>query len=334
MRILDVDLQNVLSKLSREELDLVEQEVSKKRFSLKSGSLGIDTNPFYSTDDLREAVANAIGSDRASAIDDDKAIADIKDEDEKNWASVNRDVTDSFGRKSSVRKIPKFAIESLIGRAKMMNRGQAYISSISGLSYDELQKLDPISDAMKGPSGDQRHTTDPKYGINAFDKSNILDILKAKAELQKYVNNIPKSEFGGLRKQFEESRNNPSMSYESPQAEEIAMLNTLFGKDESIGRIKIQNYINMVDIYEAFEEREKSIGSKTNNGIFAKIKSFFSSLKKSKKVEALPEGRDSAKSERDEFLASTKVSPEEAKYTISENNRGNQDKGKSDDLIK
>lgn len=334
MRILDVDLQNVLSKLSREELDLVEKEVSRKRFSLKSGSTWSGANPFYNTDDLREAVANAIGSDRASVIDDDKAIADIKDEEEKNWESACRDVADSYGRKTSVRKIPKYAIESLIGRAKIMNKGQAYLNDMSGLSYEELQKLDPISDSMTRTSGDQRYVIDPKYGINAFEKSNILEILRAKAGVQEYVNNMPTKGFSSIKKQFEESRNNASMMYERPQEEERATLNRLFGNDDSTERRRIEDHINMADIYEAFEEREKSISSKTNNGLFAKIKSFFSSLKKGKKVEALPEGRDSVKLERDEFLASTKISPEDAKYTISENNRGNQDKGKSDDLIK
>jgi len=307
MRILDIELQDILNNMSQEELD----KLDKALYDVKRNSMhSININELFDSEHVQQAIEKAGRPDLSNNIDDDKAISEIKNEDEKMIKKAIRAPIMPGGAPRSVRSIPEKSIKNLIRRAKVMNSGAKYMEGLKGKSLEELEAIEH----KQSMSSEEKNKIDPKYGINEFDKREIEYIMKAKAYAKEVVTRLPEKQFGEIKSRFENMRNEPGKSYSDPMDEMRESFNSLFG--EGI-MLSMEGNLQMVDLAEAFDGREKKMEAKQQSNFFNKIKSFFKSFgKKKDSQKALPGGQDMSSNQdaRNTFIESNRVSPKDSKY--------------------
>lgn len=329
MRILDVELQQIIDQLDYNELEKLKKAISdiENDRIYRQGISDIDViqNPFINTDELRNLVEAYFGSEKAKVIDDDKAIDDIADKEERESALLQRQPLMPGKNKKPVRVIPEESAYQLIRRAKIMNPGKEYAERFAKMSYEEIKNHRLYDESVK-LDHNTRFNVDLKYGISAADKHEVLKIMEAKAYAREMVSQIPKKQFKSVKRNFEELRNNPHMHYSRTNTEIEAITEKVFGKECDM------NYaaeLNMVDFALAFDDRAKELETKSKNGIWSKIKNFFA---RDKKVKALPEGKVEAnKDSKNEFLTGINVSPDVAKYQVQDSQKKHENKVENKD---
>ncbi len=302
MRIIDVELEQLFKELSDDELAKFWHLANSPVFNSSDSRHHI--NSFYYSEDIHKLLEKIGRSELVSRIDDDKAISDIQDEKEKERAIFTQGTN-----KEPVRRIPEETMKNLISRARAMNPGAKFAEQFIGKSIDEIDyKID------YSMSEEEKQRVDPQYGINEYDKIKVRDIMKAKAYAKSVVGNISSKQLGDIKKRLEGWRNS-GLHYEFSNYEIKDMMKNIFGEELPIE----QEYnIQMVDFMDAIDEKmqEKSKETQYKSGIIEKLKNFFRNLVKGKKTKALPEGKGNNTSERDAFINSVSVSPDQSNYIV------------------
>lgn len=314
MRILDVELQQIIDQLNYNELEKLKKAISDiesdRIYRQGISDVELIQNPFINTDELRNLVEAYFGPDKANIIDDDKAIEDITDKNEKESVLLQRQPLMPGKNKKSVRVIPEESAYQLIRRARIMNPGREYAAEFSKMSSEQIKNYRLYNESVK-LDRDTKFNIDPKYGINTADKHDVLKIMEAKAYVRELVSQIPTKEFKLVKSNFEKLRNNPTAHYSRTGAEIEAMTEKILGKE--CDRIYAEE-LNMADFASAFDDRAKELQAKSKKGIWSKIKNFFA---RDKKVKALPEGKtEENKDLKNDFLAGINVSSDVAKYQV------------------
>lgn len=291
MKILDQDIQDIIATMSKEELN----ELS-------------DYSDYY--------------------FDGDVDIIKLKEQLEKmnkqEQIEILKEDIEAANNKIPERRISILEFKKIINRAELMNPGKKFISEMSGMSKEQLDKYyrDKISKKMLD---DSKYTTDSKYGISTIDKANIIRILKGKAEVKEMVNQLPKKDFKSVKEKFEYLRNNPKYMYNSANKELKEIIKDVFGKED----FEYLNECAIVDFGEAFDAREKELLPKEKKGFFAKIKNLFTKQKQ----KALPEGKEIASekdSRQEEFMSRIKIDTNTMDLNRIINNSEVKDRAKDD----
>ena len=178
------------------------------------------TNPIISSDALNKAI-NSIREkqnlSRYEGFDDDIAISEIADPDEREAAEDMRRYLDlGNGIKIPAREIPFRDIEELVGYVAMMKKGAKYAEQFSSMTSKQL--ADYISYSPEVSLKSLRLTqVDSQYGLTSSEKDKVLRNLLLEKKVQEQVNQIPESSFKERKRKFEEMRNNPrKFFYEFP----------------------------------------------------------------------------------------------------------------------
>ncbi len=298
MRILDTDIQEIFNRMSKLELDRFWSII----FTETSGSVNI--NPFVDFSTIQKTLEKMDKID-ASRVDDDRAISEITDEDERVSIQMQR-----ASPKQPVRSIPKNEIGKLIKRAQIINVGKKYAEQFVSMSREQIKEFRMYDKSVKC-SDNSKYMVDPEYGVSAIEKYNILEILESQAYARELVAQVPEKKLKAVKSRFEQIRNNPSVNYDDTKRELDAMITEVFGAEAEQDMLYD---LAMVDFAKAFEVREKAIEEKSKNSFLSKLKSLFKGRGKEKQ-EALPKGSqfypdnecETAKKEKDEYYRSIAI---------------------------
>lgn len=229
---------------------------------------------------LQDYIGVVAGSNIAKIINDDSAINEIPDENERYLANLSREPLSPGEPPSPARHIDKDSIDSLIRRTQLMRQGEGFAKQFTSMSSQEINNLLSYDESLKLHDS-TKYSIDPAYGISNLDKWNILRVMQTQAYTRELVSQIPPKEFQKIKNRFEHLRNG-GYSDISTMAKEV------FGQEFDLGKYKSR--MQMIDLAEAFNEREKEQAHKSQNNIFAKIKNLFNRFRSGKK--ALPEGKN------------------------------------------
>ena len=280
MRILDTDIQEIVNRMSKPELDRFWGLI----FTETSGSVNINT--FVNSSTIQNVLEKMDKIEKSRFVDDDRAISEITDEDERVAALMQRSPIFPGRPKRSVRSIPKNEIKKLTTRAQTMNVGKKYAQQFASMSKKQIKEFNLYDKSLKH-SGNSKYMIDPEYGVSTIEKHNILEILECQAYARELVAQVPERKLKVVKSKFEQMRNNPLVSYDDTKSELEAMITEVFGAKAEQDMLYD---VAMVDFAEAFEEREKAIEEKTKNSFLSKLKSLFRGKEKQK---ALPKGSQS-----------------------------------------
>lgn len=278
MRILDTDIQEIVSKMLQAELDRFWSSIYTKTIYEQN------INPFIDSSTIQDSLKEVGKIEESKFVDDDKAINEITDKDEKAAIQLLRAPIIPNGPKRAVRSIPRGEIKKLITRAQIMNSGKKYAQQFTSMSRKEILDF-KLYDKSINISDDSKYLVDSEYGINTIEKHSILEILESQAYAKELVAKIPEKKLEYVKRKFEHIRNNPSMIYDNPKRELDAMITQVFG--EQADQSMLYN-IAMVDFANAFGMREKALEEKSKDSLWSKIKNLFS--RSNDKPKALPEG--------------------------------------------
>ncbi len=305
MRILDTDIQEIVNRMSKLELDRFWDIII---FTDKSRSLKI--NPLVDSSTIQKALERMDKIDASRIVDDDRAISEITDEDERVSVQMQRAAIFPGRPKKPVRSIPRNEIKKLIQRAQTMNAGKKYAEQFVSMSKEEIKEFRMYDKSVK-LSDDSKYMVDPEYGVSAIEKYDILKILESQAYARELVAQVPEKKLKATKSKFEQIRNNPSASYNDTERELDAMINKVFGAKAEQNML---SDVAMVDFANAFEAREKAIEEKSKNSFLSKLKSLFKGRGKEKQ-KALPKGSQSypdneyeaTKRQKDEYYKSIAI---------------------------
>lgn len=237
------------------------------------------TNPIISSDALNKAI-NSIREkqnlSRYEGFDDDIAISEIVDPDERQNAEIKRMPLTVNSSKNSIRSMPLQDIEELVKYVATMKKGAKYAEQFSSMTSEQIS--DYISYSLEvNVEVAKLAQVDPQYGIDYYEKRRVLEYLKVGKKVEELVSQIPESSFKERKRKFEEMRNNPrKFFYEFLSDEKKAFVNSIL--DGGIKEVEL-NDLNLVTIAEAFEARETELQTPKKVGIFARIKAFFNRRK-------------------------------------------------------
>lgn len=302
MRILDTDIQEIVNRMSKLELDRFWSIV----FTETSGNVNI--NPFINSLTIQNILKKMDKIDESRFIDDDRAISEITDEDERSSVQMQRAPIFPGGPKQPVRSIPKNEIKKLITRAQTMKIGKKYAEQFASMFKEQIKEF-RMHDISVKLSDDSKYMVDPEYGVSAIEKHNILEILESQAYARNLVAQVPERKLKAVKSKFEQIRNNHSVIYDDTKREIDAMITEVFGAKAE--QDMLYN-VAMVDFAKAFGAREKAIEEKSRNSFLSKLKSLFRGKEKQK---ALPKGsqsyfdneREAIKKEKDEYYKSIAI---------------------------
>lgn len=278
MRILDIDIQNLVSRMSQVELD---------RFwsSVFTETLSENINPFVDSSTIQNVLEKMGKIEAARSIDDDRAISEITDEGEKMVTQAKRAPSFPGKPKQPVRSIPREEIKKLIIRAQIMNSGKKYAEQFASMSREEIKSFRMYNKSVK-LLDNTKYMVDPEYGVSTIEKHNILETLESQAYASELVAQIPEKKLKVVKSKFEQVRNNPSVNYDNTKHELEAMITEVFGAKADQSMLYS---IATVDFATAFLAREKAIEQKSKNSLWFKLKNILSGRGKDKQ-KALPEG--------------------------------------------
>lgn len=297
MRVLDVDLKDALDNMNRNDLDRLldlngviralekatpsVQHEEYKRLVNAEGAEAIDSKI------LQDCIGAVAGSDIARIINDDSAINEIPDEIERWAANTSREPSSPGEPPSPARHIDKKSIVSLIRRTQLMRQGEGFAKQFTSMSSQEIHNLLSYDESLKLHDS-TKYSIDPAYGISNLDKRNILRVMQTQAYTRELVSQIPPKEFQKIKNRFENLRNGGNGDIKF-------MTKEVFGQEIDL-QSKGMDRMQMIDLAEAFNEREKEQAHKSQNNIFAKIKNLFNRFRSGKK--ALPEGKNNLPKEK------------------------------------
>lgn len=259
------------------------------------------TNPTISSDALNKAI-NSIRAkqnfSRYEGLDDDIAISEIVDPDERQNAEIKRMPLTVNSSKNSIRSMPLQDIEELVKYVATMKKGAKYAEQFSSMTSEQISDYISYSPEVNVEVA-KLAQVDPQYGIDYYEKRRVLEYLK----VEELVSKIPEKIFEERKRKFEGMRNNPGETYELSINEKKAFVNSIL--DGGIKEVELNN-LNLVTIAEAFEARETELQIPKKVGIFARIKAFFNR----RKQPSLPEPKKgTGQNKRNDLLESIKSDP-------------------------
>ena len=314
MRILDVDLQKVLMNMSDAQIDVFFELIKLMRVHGMDHFKEVpnDVGYFYFfTKELRTAAEKIVKSDLSDSLDDERLLQDELDKTtDENEKFFLRDFMNNHRRFMS-----KNSIEKLVDRVKLMKKREKYAEQFKNMSLAEIEKKSstfwakigqehyiPNISSQAGVDEYEKHleelqSVDPEYGINAYEKTAIEELMTKRAFARELVANIPIKKFRGYKRSFENAGFEPySISFNS-------VIKNLVGEN-------LDYELEVIDLGEAFDEREKQLETQKNKSFFEKLKNFFRSFgKKKNEVKALPEATIVEK--KDDFMQSISVSQDQ-----------------------
>ena len=253
MRVLDVELRDAIKDMPSEAIEKLEEEIESTKYGLYAKKT-LDTD---SLKKIVDYVREQYGLEKASQIDDDKAIQDIKDPVEHQFEEYRRE-SPATGKKFPIRSIPQYAVESICRKEILMKKGSKYAEKISSMSLEQIESemRNWIENyGLNGKYSDLVNEVDPKFGIDYYDKMDILRYVKVEKILGEQVSKFSKTEFQQKKKDFEYMRSN--LLYRDG-LDEMQALN------ENIGIGTDCLYMTMADVADAFEAREKELEKSTS----------------------------------------------------------------------
>ncbi len=263
MRIVDLDLKEAMQDLSVEALEKIENNLHGDVYDL-CGKWTSYEDPRIYTSALKKVIEQYRKSEGLSefeGLDDKKEHEKIEDANER------------FKADNSVeRSMPDYDVKKQARQMATLKRGGVYTQEFSGKSLEELEEEShDLSDSFWGASGEKKSVKDPVYGLDFYEKKRVLGYLINKARVREAVARIPAKELSLRKEKFEEARQYPKCLYPNDFNEIEAIYSLVFG-DELAPDLESST---IVDIGEAFEEREKELQASKKVGLFAKLKNFF-----------------------------------------------------------
>ena len=223
------------------------------------------------------------------------------------------------------RKGFKEEIKGIASRVALLREGKEFLK----LPIDKMKETMFAHARKEGNSS--TYIKEEQYGLTYHQMYKIITIATVKGKIQGLVNEIPKEELKRKKEEFEDklSYSDEFDNYDRLSRVEKALLKS-FGekafKDAGIGIYEECNIL-MLDIDDAFEEREKELGlsqndNKSKNKNENKRKGFFARIKdwwKNRHQKQLPPGQENPeekseikenKSHNNDYIDSLHVLPE------------------------
>ena len=138
------------------------------------------TNPIISSDALNKAI-NSIREkqnlSRYEGFDDDIAISEIVDPDERQNAEIKRMPLTVNSSKNSIRSMPLQDIEELVKYVATMKKGAKYAEQFSSMTSEQISDYISYSPEVNVEVA-KLAQVDPQYGIDYYEKRRVLEYLK------------------------------------------------------------------------------------------------------------------------------------------------------------
>lgn len=174
------------------------------------------TNPTISSDALNKAI-NSIRAkqnlSRYEGLDDDIAISEIVDPDERQNAEIKRMPLTVNSSKNSIRSMPLQDIEELVKYVATMKKGAKYAEQFSSMTSEQISDYISYSPEVNVEVA-KLAQVDPQYRIDYYEKRRVLEYLKVGKKVEELVSQIPEKIFEERKRKFEGMRNNPGETYE------------------------------------------------------------------------------------------------------------------------
>ena len=212
----------------------------------------------------------------------------------------------------------KYDIKRIISRVALLREGKEFVK----LPIDKM--LETMFAHAKKNRDNNLIIKDEQYGLTYSQMNEIIDIATVKKGIKELVKEIPKEKLKGEKENFENRlcSNEFYGHYLGEGDKEVETLYELFGEqkviDKEITRYNLRHNILMLDIEDAFEERENELGlSQNENKKENKSKGFFARIKnwwKNRHQKQLPPGQEESQikdeNQKNDFIDSLHVSSE------------------------
>lgn len=254
MRLLDIELKRAIQDMPNEAITELKDMIKKERLSAKT-----QFATSLRSDELRDitnAVRQRYGLEDTVEFDDERAVEDIKNPEEK--ARVMAEINAKPDKTAPVRMISVNGMDSVLNKEIRMRKEEKYAETLEGASIERISELiDEVNETYCGfgIKKDRRYEIDPEYGINFFDKIDALHHVEGVLAFKNALAKCSPEEFMQKKNQIENMDRFDNVSYASYLYGEVTFAAEILG----VNSYDAQEQMTMADIAEVIEAKEKEL---------------------------------------------------------------------------
>lgn len=272
MRTLDLELKKVIKDMPDAAIMELTGMIENEKYSQRGFSGSVYSGLIKQCVD---AVRKKYNLEPTPEIDDDRAIDDIEDPIEQEVFKGRR--VNISGKKLSVRSMPDYAIEKMTEKELLMRKGEKYLSMVKGKSVDDLiQMRQELHNKYLGVSANMLlddevqkrvHESDSEYGLNFYEKTDILSSVIAETQIRQQFSKMSKDEV----KKKKDSLG--TMRDESVKISSFTEMDDVFDRLGLDVDSEARSHITVADVAEMIESRELEVDKKKPKfNLFALVK--------------------------------------------------------------